>query len=281
MRPGSTRAMNSPLTFAKISTGKPYSNVLVSVPGTQEASDAVLLAQVPTTAVVNRAAAEASVKVIYAGEPQFVVIEGTTMYYAVNTQNRVIRVGSAYYLCYQGIWFISVNASGPWKTADTVPAVIYTIPPSSPVYNVTYVVVSNPTAHHSADELHQRLPRRFRARHGGRRLRRLRHRLLLSALHLLRPALSDLLSISIHVRRRELLQSLHRTLRRRLDAVYGPYASRAGCWYNPTTGTYGRAVTYQNAYGGHTYAQAYNPWTGTTPPRRKVTISMRSGAAAL
>jgi hypothetical protein len=26
---------------------------------------------------------------------------------------------------------------------------------------------------------------------------------------------------------------------------------------------YGRAVTTQNAYGGHTYAQAYNPWTGT------------------
>ena len=59
-----------PADFAKISAGKPYSDVLVSVPGTQEASDAVLLAQVPTTAVVNRAAAEASVKVIYAGEPQ-------------------------------------------------------------------------------------------------------------------------------------------------------------------------------------------------------------------
>jgi hypothetical protein len=26
---------------------------------------------------------------------------------------------------------------------------------------------------------------------------------------------------------------------------------------------YGHAVTTQNAYGGHTYAQAYNPWTGT------------------
>jgi hypothetical protein len=49
------------------------------VPGTQEASDAVLLAQVPTTAIVNRAQAEAQVKVAYAGEPQFIPIESTTL----------------------------------------------------------------------------------------------------------------------------------------------------------------------------------------------------------
>jgi hypothetical protein len=51
-----------PSDFARIPTGKPYSTALVAVPGTVEASDAVLLAQVPTTAVVNRAAAEATVK---------------------------------------------------------------------------------------------------------------------------------------------------------------------------------------------------------------------------
>ena len=134
-----------PRDFAMIPPGQGYSGVLVSVPGTQQASDAVLLAQVPTTAIVNRAAAEAAVKVAYAGPPQFVTIPSTTMYYAVNTPDKVIRVGSLYYLCFQGIWFVSTSPNGPWKTADSVPAVIYTIPPTSPMYNVTYVVVSNPT----------------------------------------------------------------------------------------------------------------------------------------
>ena len=134
-----------PRDFAMIPPGQVYSGVLVSVPGTQQASDAVLLAQVPTTAIVNRAAAEAAVKVAYAGPPQFVTIPSTPMYYAVNTPDKVIRVGSLYYLCFQGIWFVSANPNGPWKTADSVPAVIYTIPPTSPMYNVTYVIVSNPT----------------------------------------------------------------------------------------------------------------------------------------
>ena len=34
---------------------------------------------------------------------------------------------------------MSTSALGPWTTASSVPQVIYTIPPSSPVYNVTYV----------------------------------------------------------------------------------------------------------------------------------------------
>ena len=112
--------------------GHPYSAVLISVPGTQEASDAVLLSQVPTTAIVNRAAAEAQVKVVYAGQPQFVPIASTTMFYAVNTPDRVIRVGDLYYLCFQGVWFVSKSPNGPWKVADSVPAVIYTIPPTRP-----------------------------------------------------------------------------------------------------------------------------------------------------
>ncbi len=37
------------------------------------------------------------------------------------------------------MWFVSFSAQGPWQLAQTVPQVIYTIPPSSPVYNVTYV----------------------------------------------------------------------------------------------------------------------------------------------
>jgi hypothetical protein len=37
------------------------------------------------------------------------------------------------------------NAKGPWTTCTSVPQEIYTIPPSSPVYNVTYVTqTANP-----------------------------------------------------------------------------------------------------------------------------------------
>src|SRR5206468_7547877 len=113
--------------------------ILASVPGTDEAKDAVLLAQVPTTITVKPAEAAAKVKVAYAGDPKFEPIKGTSMEYATNSHDKVIKVGDVYYLCLQGVWFMSPNPSGPWTTATSVPKEIYTIPPSSPVYNVTYV----------------------------------------------------------------------------------------------------------------------------------------------
>ena len=135
-----------PADFAKIPKNSTKANVLSSVPGTTEASDAVLLAQVPQTAIVNKKEAEAKVKVMYDGDPKFTAIENTTMSYATNTTEKVIKVGDLYYLCFQGVWFMSSNPKGPWKTADSVPDVIYTIPSSSPVYNVTYVTQTNATA---------------------------------------------------------------------------------------------------------------------------------------
>jgi hypothetical protein len=236
---------------------------LVSVPGTQVADDAVLLAQVPTTAVVNRAAAEASVKVVYAGEPQFVAITGTTMFYATNTADRVIRVGDVYYLCFQGIWFVSRSSAGPWKTADSVPAIIYTIPPSSPVYNVTYVIVSNPT------------PTTVQVSYSSGYL----------GVFVLGMAIGATVVYGtgyyyppyIYYGPRypiyypypytygcAAVYNPYTGFYGVGHAVYGPYGSvGTAAWYNPTTGMYGRAVTTQNAYGGHTYAQAYNPYTGT------------------
>ena len=128
-----------PKDFANIPADSPVGDVLASVPGTGEAKDAVLLAQVPTTMVVDPTAAAAQAKVTYSGDPQFKPIEGTSLSYAANTPDKVIKVGDVYYLCLQGVWFLSKNPQGPWQTAPSVPQVIYTIPPSSPVYNVTYV----------------------------------------------------------------------------------------------------------------------------------------------
>ena len=137
--PWSYATADLPSDFARIPLNTERSRVLASVPGTDEAKDAVLLAQVPTTVIVDRAQAEAQVKVAYDGEPKFTPIQSTSLSYASNTQEKIIKVGDLYYLCFQGVWFMSTSPQGPWKTADSVPKEIYTIPASSPVHNVTYV----------------------------------------------------------------------------------------------------------------------------------------------
>src|SRR5215475_3881840 len=91
--PWSYAGADLPPDFAKIPEDHPRFHVLASVPGTQEAQDAVMLAQVPTTAVVNRGEAEAKVKVTYVGEPEFKPIEQTYLQHATNTQEKVIKYG--------------------------------------------------------------------------------------------------------------------------------------------------------------------------------------------
>ena len=134
-----------PPDFAKIPLSSPASAILATVPGTDEAKDAVLLAQVPTTMTIKPNEAQAKVKVEYAGEPKFEPIKGTSMEYATNTQDKVIELEGTYYLCLQGVWFMAPTPTGQWTTCMSVPQEIYTIPSSSPVYNVTYVTqTANP-----------------------------------------------------------------------------------------------------------------------------------------
>jgi hypothetical protein len=108
----------------------------------------VLLAQIPTKMKVDVATAAAHVNVSYSGEPKFEPIPQTTLTYATNTADKVIKVGDVYYLCLQGVWFMSTTPQGPWTVAGSVPQVIYTIPPSSPVYNVTYVTQTTVSTGH-------------------------------------------------------------------------------------------------------------------------------------
>ena len=129
-----------PADFKKISLEHPRSRVLASVPGTPQAAEAVLLAQVPQTARVNRKELKGP-DVVYQGEPQFQPIDQTKLARAVNTDKDIIRVGDRYYMCYQGVWFLSKTANGPWEPAETVPKEIYDIPVSSPAHHVTYVTV--------------------------------------------------------------------------------------------------------------------------------------------
>jgi len=250
-----------PADFANIPENSPAARVLTSVPGTDEAKDAVLMAQVPTTAEVNPEAAQQA-KVSYTGEPEFKPIEGTSLQYATNTTDKVIKVGDVYYLCLQGVWFMSPNAAGPWTTANSVPKEIYSIPPSSPVYNVTYVtqtttpsgtVQSSYTAGYLgtfitgvavgailANGTGYYYPPYYGYPVGG---------------YPVYHPYPCTYGVNAYYN-----SSAYGTA----HGVYGPYGgAAAGTAYNPYTGTYARGATAYGPYGSQSVAQAYNPYTGT------------------
>ncbi|MCM3875190.1 MAG: carbohydrate-binding family V/XII [Thermoanaerobaculia bacterium] len=133
-----------PASFAKIPPGSDIGEIRASVPGTDEAEDALLDAQIPQTTAVKRADAKLAVQ--YDGEPQFVSIEGTKTEYAINTPASVLRIGGRYYACDNAVWFVADEPTGPWVLADSVPSdEVDQIPPSVPVYNVKYVRVYDST----------------------------------------------------------------------------------------------------------------------------------------
>ena len=254
-----------PPDFAQIPENSPAARVLVSVPGTSEAEDAVLLAQIPTTVTVDPAKAAAEAKVSYNGNPEFKPIEGTSMQYATNTADKVIKAGDVYYLCLQGVWFRSTGASGPWTTASSVPKEIYTIPPSSPVYNVTYVTQSA-----SSDGTIQAS---YTAGYLGTFIAGAAVGAILAngtgyyyppyygypvgGYPIYRPYPCTY-GVGAYYNPYAGAYGAAR-------GVYGPYGgAAAGAAYNPYTGTYARGATAYGPYGSQSVARAYNPYTGTS-----------------
>jgi len=262
-------SMDLPEDFAKIPLSSPASAVLSSVPGTEEAKDAVLIAQIPTVMEIDPKSAAAQAKVSYSGDPKFAPIEGTSLYYATNTPDKVIKVADVYYLCLQGVWFMSPNSQGPWRTASSIPKEVYTIPPSSPVYNVTYVtqtttssgnvqssytagymgafvvgvalgaVVANGTGYYYPPYIYHPpygypVYRPYPVPYGG----------------------------SYYNTANGSYGAYHTT--------YTPYgsATRAAS-YNPYTGTYKQGASVSTPYGSRSTAQAYNPYTGTYAATRQ------------
>jgi len=147
----SAKSLEGPWTFATPSLPEdfqnlpedvPYASVRSSIPGTSESAEARLKASIPQMA---RVSTDGSVKVdvAYSGDPKFEPIEGTSLSYAVNTNETVIRVGAKYFVLKDGIWFEGDSPSGPFVVAHAIPDEIYKIPPSAPVYNATYVRVYN------------------------------------------------------------------------------------------------------------------------------------------
>ena len=141
--PWSSASTDLPPDFARIPEDDEAAFVKAAVPGTRDAQDAVLLASIPTTTAISDKTT--SEMVSYDGNPTFAPIEGTTVKYATNTSSPVFYVDNGYYWCLNGAWLYSTSPGGPWTYTATVPAAIYTIPPSHPAYNVTYVTVQSAT----------------------------------------------------------------------------------------------------------------------------------------
>jgi hypothetical protein len=254
-----------PPEFAVIPPASPAGRVRQFVAGTPEAEDAVLLAQVPNSAIVNQREVESKVKVTYDGEPAFKPIEGTALQYAVNTSEKVIKSGDFYFLCYQAVWFVSTDPNGPWKTAQSVPKEIYSIPPSSPVYNVTYVTQSLTSngeveAAYTAGYVGMYVgttiywgtgwyypPYMYPGYYGYAIYRP--YPVTYGAAVGYNPYTGRYGAVG---------------------GVYGPYGGAGwGATYNPSTGTYARGASVYGPSGSRTAARAYNPYTGTYAATRQ------------
>ena len=254
-----------PADFKKIPIEHERSRVLASVPGTDQAIEAVLLAQIPQTARVNKKEIKAP-DVAFQGDPQFTPIEKTTVERAVNTDKDVFKVGDLYYMCYQGVWFVGKTASGPWEAAESVPEQIYQIPVSSPAYHVTYVTIEEDNDDdwvvYAAAAGYTGMMVAWGCTvwgsgwyyppyygYGGFYPYYYGHFPTYGYSAWYNPWTGAY---------------------GRSAGVYGPYGGAGvGARYNPRTGTYARGAAAYGPYGARGVAQAYNPRTGTYAQTRQ------------
>ena len=257
---------NLPEDFKMIPPTHACSDVLASVPGTPEAEDAVLLAQIPTEAEVKIVEAEAKAKVAYDGEPAFAPVEGVAVSYATNTGSDVIKVENSYYLCQDAVWFVAAAAAGPWKICTAVPKVIYTIPPSCPLHRVTYVYVD-------AGSSPDMVVCSYTAGYYGAFVAGAATAAVLmwGSGYYYPPYVRWDVDHHHHIYRpcgwSYGVAAVYNPWTGGYaigQGCYGPYASAGrAAWYNPVTGGYGRIATVQGPYGGRTAAAGYNPRTDT------------------
>jgi hypothetical protein len=252
-----------PEDFKRISLEHPRSRVLASVPGTQQAAEAVVLAQIPQFARVNKKEITAP-EVIYKGEPQFEIIEGTQLQRAVNTDKDIIKFGENYYLCYQGVWFVSSTPQGAWTLAESVPKEVYAIPPSSPAHSVTYVAVQEDE--NAADEWVTY------AAYPGYTGVMIGWGCAVWGTGWYYPPYYGYGAYYPYWRTYGYgawynpYTGIYGTAGR----IYGPYGGAGfGARYNASTGTYARGAFAYGPYGARGAAQAYNPRTGTYAATRQ------------
>jgi len=119
--------------------GGKISAMMASVPGTNEATEAVVNSGLVRTVVLDRSNAKCAIQ--FAGAPVFAPIEGTNMRYATNANQPVIQLENTLYCCDSAAWFSATDPLGPWTLCAQVPEAIYSIPPSCAIYACTFVQV--------------------------------------------------------------------------------------------------------------------------------------------
>jgi hypothetical protein len=126
-----------PPGFAQIPPASLAAAVLPSVAGTPQAQQAAIANTIPQTATVPLKNGPTFTP-NFDGPPQYSQIPGTPLTYVANSSVPVIQVSpNGYDAVTAGVWFTATQLTGPWVVANSVPSVIYTIPPSSPIYYVT------------------------------------------------------------------------------------------------------------------------------------------------
>jgi hypothetical protein len=134
-----------PKDFAKIPVTSPVAEVLVSIPGTPQAKEAVIASQIPQTAKVDRSLKPEKIECDN-NKFQWAKISGTDLEYAESCNTPLLKISNdQYYVIQNGVWFNSGKPEGPWQVAIAVPDQIYKIPSSSPLYYITYVKVYGST----------------------------------------------------------------------------------------------------------------------------------------
>jgi hypothetical protein len=130
-----------PDDFRKIPDDSPVENVKASIPGTEQAEEAIVANSIPQTAMVKRSTA--TFTPAFDSEPRLEPIEGTQLRWVVNASLPIVAVGTPteYFGVQNAVWFVSSSLDGPWLVATSVPAAVYSIPVSSPLHYITYVRV--------------------------------------------------------------------------------------------------------------------------------------------
>ncbi len=127
-----------PKDFAAIPDDSPKENVKASVPGTRQALEAAIANGIPNTIRVDRQKAVLEGPQ-YDGAALLESITGTPLAYVKNCPIPVLRVdANTWYACQNGVWFVATSSTGPWVVATSVPAVVYAIPPNSPMHYLVY-----------------------------------------------------------------------------------------------------------------------------------------------
>jgi hypothetical protein len=134
-----------PRDFARIPPQSLAGAVLPTVAGTPQAQEAVIENSIPQTATVPLKNGPQFTPT-FDGPPQWGPVAGAPLNYVKNSSVPIIEVTpNALYAVAAGVWFTATQVTGPWTIATSVPPVIYTIPPSSPLHYVTYVRVYDAT----------------------------------------------------------------------------------------------------------------------------------------